>query len=350
MTRSSSMVVTQFGRSSQVIATFLLALTGSACTTKPTGSERATPAVSSATLNQTAHSSTSSAVVTASPSSMGALPSGAKNETESVYPARTEPVNALARTLCKALHDLPEERRSSCCNQTAGLVVTAECERMLHHALESKAISLEQAKLDGCVKAIGETYQGCDWVGPFPPPLPPACAGLTRGTLASGKPCRSSLECEGSLRCKGVGPTTLGVCSEAGNKGESCGSTVDPLATYVRVTDLETSHPSCKSYCARYKCADLGEKDAKCTQTLDCGEGLQCQKKKCVVALPGKKGEACPAGVCEPGLLCMRGKCEARKAAGEACKTDFECLGGCVKARSGDFASLGKCGMRCDLR
>jgi hypothetical protein len=350
MTHSSSVSATRFGRSSKAFVAIFLIFVASSCTTKPTGNQGATPVASSATLNQTAHSSTSSAGVTASTSAFGALPPGAKSETESVYPALTVPANAQARTLCKALHDLPEERRSSCCKQTAGVVVTAECERMLHHALEAKAITIEQAKLDGCVKAIGETYQGCDWVGPFPPPLPSACAGLTRGTLASGKTCRSSLECEGSLRCKGVGPTTLGVCSEAGNKGESCGSTVDPLATYMRATDLETSHPSCKSYCARYKCADLGEKDAKCTQTRDCGEGLQCQKKKCVVAPPGKKGEACPAGVCEPGLLCMRGKCEARKAAGEACKTDFECLGGCVKAKSGDFASIGKCGMRCDLR
>lgn len=51
--------------------------------------------------------------------------------------------------------------------------------------------------------------------------------------------------------------------------------------------------------------------------------------------------------MCEQGYECILGKCGKRKAAGEACTQDFECVAGCVKAAG---AKAGKCGMRCDKR
>jgi hypothetical protein len=283
------------------------------------------------------------------PSPMSSV-DGATEEVTSVYPELVGPGDARAVKLCEVLHENPEKKRAACCKQPLGIMVTAECVRMLTGALRTGAVTLDEAGVSACATALDVTYDGCDWVGPFPPPLPKACAGLVTGTLAAGKRCRSSLECAGKLRCKGVGPTTMGTCAEAAPTGEACGGTVDALATYVRDSELEQRHPSCTGYCARFKCGDLGGKDAECTQSRDCQAGLQCLGKKCTARAPAKVGEACPGGVCEEGLACVLGKCTARKAAGQACTHDFECLGGCVKAVGAKPSTPGKCGMRCEIR
>jgi hypothetical protein len=274
----------------------------------------------------------------------------AHEDVASVYPALRGSADARAERLCRTLHEVPEAKRATCCKSPSGLVMTSECLRMLTGALASKALEIDDAQLGACEKALEDTYKGCDWVGPFPPPMPKVCSGLAKGKVAKGQRCRSSLECEDKLRCKGVGPTSAGVCAEAADKGEGCGGTVDPLATLMRSTDLEQEHPSCKGYCARFKCDERGGINAVCTQSRDCEAGLQCIQKKCLARAPAKTGEACPGGVCEAGVDCILGKCSARKEAGQACKTDFECLGGCVKPKDAKFETKGKCGMRCEIR
>ncbi len=267
-----------------------------------------------------------------------------------MYPDLEGAPEPAALRLCAALHEAPEARRAECCREPKGVVMASECTRMLTAALRSKAVTVLEADIDACTAALARTYAGCDWVGPFPPDLPAACHGLVKGTLPLGQRCRSALECAGKARCKGVGPTTLGTCAAAGEPGESCGGTVDPLGTFVRATDLEKEHPACSGYCARFKCGVRAEKDAACTQSRDCEAGLQCIGKKCVAKDPGKEGEACPGSVCEAGLLCIQGKCVARRAEGQRCTTDFECLGGCVKAADAGAATAGKCTMKCGIR
>ena len=165
---------------------------------------------------------------------------GDGDDVESVYPLDPNaPIVPLAQKLCAGLTEMPEKKRAACCSATPGVVVTSECTRTLSAAIRSNAIELSEPAVDRCISAFEKTLEGCDWVGPFPPGPPPECQGLVKGLLPEGARCRSSLECGGSLRCRGVGPTTAGKCGGARAVGEICGGTTDALATFVRQTDVD---------------------------------------------------------------------------------------------------------------
>jgi hypothetical protein len=283
-----------------------------------------------------------------------------------VYPVDGVEPHPLATKLCGALHDLPESRRAACCREPSGLVVTKECVRMLSAALRGGAVTVDAADVDRCAAAMENLLDGCEWVGPFPPEQPAACLGLVKGQLAARARCRSSLECEGSLRCQGVGPTTPGKCAPARDDGAGCGGTVDALATFVRQNDLETTHPECKGFCSRIKCASPGAAGSPCARTRECGPGLQClgaaknaaadpkaQRGACTPKAPSKLGEPCPGETCEAGSQCVQGTCVARRPAGAACENDFQCLGGCVRPDAGAGGGglpRGRCGQKCGVR
>jgi len=269
------------------------------------------------------------------------------DEVRPLYPADDAPADPLAARLCAALHDLPETRRSSCCNEKPAVVVAKECTRTLSSALRSKAAKLAAPDVDACAAALAKSLEGCDWVGPFPPELPAECLGVIHGTLPAGAVCRSSLECDGALRCRGLGPTSPGKCGGPTGDGASCGSTVDTLATYTRQVDVDRSHPECEHFCNRHECTPLVSEGGACVTSAQCGPSHQCIKQKCVSAPPSKRGEACPGQVCEAGTSCIAGKCQARKAGGEVCSTDFECVGGCIRP---DGGAKGKCGQKCSIR
>jgi len=281
----------------------------------------------------------------------------AGDDVESVYPADPNlPAMPLATKLCTALSETPEKKRAACCSTTPGVLVTSECVRMLSAALRDKSVELTEANVDSCIAAFDKTLDGCDWVGPFPPGPPKECQGIIKGVLGDGKKCRSSLECTGSLRCKGVGPTIKGKCGPPKDVGELCGGTTDALASFVRANlTLDATHPECGTgHCIKHRCGAAVEENGECGVTADCVEGMQCigaapasPKKKCVKRALPNEGEACPGGVCSGDLQCISNKCSSRKAAGQECKDDFECRGGCLK---GDAGTKGKCGMRCDIR
>ncbi len=287
--------------------------------------------------------------------------SGGGEDVEPVYPIEANaPKHPLAVKLCEVLTEMPEKRRSACCKATPGTVVTAECVRMLSAALRHDALTVAQADVDTCVDAFGKLLDGCDWVGPFPPAPPHECQGILKGKLALGAKCRSSLECSGTMRCAGVGPTAVGRCTEGKADGELCGGIVDTLGGYTRQIDLEKQHPECKNRCVKRKCAPTSTAGQPCQSSADCVEGLICvtapgpapkvglPAKICATGkLPSKAGDACPNGECEGELQCIKGKCNARKGGGEDCTADFECRGGCLKGDAGD---KGKCGPRCDIR
>ncbi len=288
----------------------------------------------------------------------GGAEAGDDDGVEPVYPIEANATpNPLAEKLCKGLHEMPEDKRAKCCTTTMGIVVTSECVRNLSAALKYKALDLSESDVDACLAAFEKTLTGCDWVGPFPPGPPAACMGMFKGKIGAGQKCRSSLECQKNLRCLGVGPTTPGKCGDAKSTGELCGGTVDTLATYTRQNDLDKQHPECKEKCIKHKCSPPAAADATCQTTADCEEGLQCLSviggdprkptKKCMQKALPKEGEACPGGVCEGDLQCIKNKCSSRLPAGKECSADFECIGGCLKPDGGD---KGKCGMRCDIR
>jgi hypothetical protein len=274
------------------------------------------------------------------------------------------PVLPLAEKLCSALTEMPEKKRAACCQTTPGIVVTSECTRTLSAALRDKSVILTETSVDACIAAFDKTLDGCDWVGPFAPGPPAECRGILNGTLADGQRCRSSLECGGSLRCKGVGPTTRGKCGPAKEVGELCGGTIDTLATFVRQNDLDTQHPECASgHCIKHRCAGAVEEEGTCQVSHDCADGLEClpspagatatsvknarPQRKCQRRELPKAGEACIGGLCADGLPCIANKCTARKPAGETCTVDFECRGGCLKSNG---SPKGVCGSRCDIR
>jgi hypothetical protein len=296
----------------------------------------------------------------------GGSSSGA-SEVRPVYPVDPNaPIDPAAQKLCAGLNEMPERKRAACCAATPGIVVTTECTRMLSAAIQTKAAVLDGAAVDACIAAFEKSLEGCDWVGPFPPGPPAVCQGLVKGNVGIGQKCRSTLECSGALRCKGVGPTTPGKCSTPNNSGDLCGGTVDALATYVRQTDFEKEHPECAAgRCIKHRCAAPAPEGGACQVTLDCEDGLQCitspsaarvrpkkgerpgPQRKCARRPLPKEGEACPGGVCADDLGCVLNKCMARKPGGAQCTNDFECRGGCLRE---DGGTKGKCGPRCDLR
>ena len=278
-------------------------------------------------------------------------------EVRPVYPADAGPPDPTTTRLCQVLHDLPEQKRAACCETKPAVVFTSECERVVTAALHFKAISLDAPAIDACRAALEGSLAGCDWPGPFPPAIPPACEHVVKGALAAGARCRSSLECAGDLRCHGVGPTRMGRCGGPKDDGEACGGTADPLASYTRADDLDTAHPECRGWCNRTKCAAKIASGGACTLSAGCDKGLLCvsppsdggfaKTGKCSPASPAKAGQPCPGGACEEAAVCLQGKCVARKHAGASCATDFECIGGCLKDAG---SATGTCGKKCSVR
>ena len=239
----------------------------------------------------------------------------ADDAVHSVYPLDVPP-HPLALRLCEALHELPEQRRTACCKSAPAATVTSECLRMLSYAIETRALVLPADGVDRCSQAMERTYAGCDWPGPFQPDLPDECRGLMQGALPKGAVCRSSLECAGDLRCRGVGPTATGKCDAAGAPGEPCGAAVDALAGYTLQLPLDHSHPDCVGFCDRRRCtAERPPSD-------------------------GGAPQGSPNGLPVPPLV-------ARKAKGAACTNDVECVGGCIKP---DGGKKGVCGPKCSAR
>ena len=93
-----------------------------------------------------ASASSAKASASAAPSESASLTGLADEEVKPVYPLDVGKPDPLVSKLCKALHDLPEERRAACCKQPLGLVLTSECERNLGGAFAAKAVTLTTAE------------------------------------------------------------------------------------------------------------------------------------------------------------------------------------------------------------
>lgn len=282
----------------------------------------------------------------------GALPPPAR-EVRSVYPTPAAsaklPPEPLAQRLCQALHALPEARRAACCKGSPGIELTSYCSAALSAAVRSGAVRLVEDEVGACTGAIEASLSACDFVGPFPLPLPPACREVLHGTVAAGAPCRSSLECQGTLRCQGGGPTDVGRCGPPLAAGEQCGMAVDALAAYTRMEQSEARHPECAGACSRlHRCMKPLADGARCLRSSECQTGSRCGDGLCVPGAQGAASATCTGGSdCQEGLRCVQGRCLVPGSSGAACRSDFECRGGCVRAAG---ASSGLCAPRCDLR
>jgi hypothetical protein len=180
------------------------------------------------------------------------------------------------------------------------------------------------------------------------PVTPASCGRVLTGKLAAGAICRSSLECTGSMFCRGAGPLDPGRCSEALGDGERCHIAVDALGAFVFLTDhIEKAKPECKGACMVTVCAPRRGAGKACHTTQECEDKLYCLKGTCAAVTPGKDGEPCAGVDCAEGHRCNQHTCVKMKAAGEPCTNAFDCtVGGCVKPKG---AKTGKCGMKCSM-
>ncbi len=261
-----------------------------------------------------------------------------------VYSGTVASPDPRARGLCEALHLLPEERRAACCGGAPGHTLVDECTRVLSLALRGGNLDLDVKRTAGCVAAEKAALQGCGWVGPASVPLPETCQGLTVGKLERGARCRSALECRDGLCCRGLGPTQAGVCDAPGAAATACELGADPLAVYLLQDGRE--HPECAGACVRRTCVPTVATGETCTFTGQCGPGAHCAGGRCAPGGFAREGEPCVVGACEPVAVCREGVCVRRKAEGEGCREDPECLGACLRP---DGGGTGTCGMRCAL-
>ena len=252
-------------------------------------------------------------------------------------------VDPLADKLCHALAGLAIERAGACCHQNPGINLAPLCSNALSSAMGSGALVVDAKQADACIAAVDAQLQGCDWVG-APPPPPAACtSNLMHGTLAEGQRCRSSLECQGQLRCRGAGPTDIGVCRPPQAPGGPCNTAVDALAPFLNLS-LDADRPECDGYCIEHRCRASIPAGGSCKRSLECARGLLCVSGTCTSASPGKLNEACVAGVCERGLRCLAGTCHTPTAPGATCTNNLDCAGRCVAADAG----APRCEMACD--
>jgi hypothetical protein len=255
-----------------------------------------------------------------------------------------------AAAYCEAVHGLPESRRAACCQSPMGIVLTDDCVRVLSYSVRSGALVIDERSTAECKQKVEQQLASCDFIGPFPPQLPEACEGVLRGTLTAGGRCRSSLECQGTLRCVGVGPTSLGTCHKPREDGAPCGLAVDPLAAFTRGERLVEKHSECSGFCGRrHICESVLPRGATCVMREQCGKAGRCVKGHCVDGGIAKLGEPCGGSDCAAGLRCFQHRCIDPGSAGASCSTDFDCLGGCN--RSPDKSDgPGICGAKCTMR
>jgi hypothetical protein len=282
------------------------------------------------------------------------MPDAAAHESDDVKPVYPDaPANPLATKLCDALHGTEERHRRACCNTAAGGAsaatgVASECARNVSAAMKLGTIELADADVDACAAAMERTFAGCDWVGPLSPQVAHECQGIVHGRLGASAVCRSTLECGSGLVCHGVGPTSVGRCGAPQGVGQRCTASADVLVTYARQDATDELKPACvtTAVCLRGLCAPRMKIGDVCQSSEQCESGGYCRDDKCTKT-SAKAGEACGASApCEAGLVCQSsGRCgPLRKAAGAACASDLECVGGCIKAAG---AKRGTCGTRC---
>jgi hypothetical protein len=251
-----------------------------------------------------------------------------------------------ARELCDALYLLPERRRSACCDGAGpgeqAVRRAGACSQILSSAVASGGVVLRDDALAGCITALAADHASCEWVGPWSPPLPAACLDAVLGTLTADARCRSNLECAPGLRCAGLGPTEMGVCSPPAPDGTPCDAVVDTLASHLRDERL-AAHPGCAGRCVRGGCQPALAAGAACTSNSECASGLHCDGATCIAGEFAAAGEPCVDGGCAPGSRCLQRVCAVQGQSGDPCETDRECHGACLQAADGARS----CGPRC---
>ncbi len=251
-----------------------------------------------------------------------------------------------ARELCDALHLLSARRRSACCDgapvDPSAVQRADACAQILSSAVAAGGVVLRDDALAGCVTAVTAEHASCEWVGPWSPPLPPACLDAVLGTLPDGSRCRSNRECAPGLRCADLGPATTGTCSPPAADGTPCASPVDILADHLR-DEQRLAHPACAGRCVADRCQPALVAGASCTRNDHCATDLHCDGATCIAGAHASAGEPCLDGACAPGTRCLQSVCVVQRSSGDPCQADRDCKGACLPSPDGARA----CGPRC---
>jgi hypothetical protein len=269
----------------------------------------------------------------------------AADDLKPLYDGNTPPV-AVATSWCDALHDLPARKKRGCCEPAVdgGVAapadrssIAATCAGQLSAALAKKDVVVDDAKVQACVAARETQLDGCAWVGVLAPPLPQECAGLMTGSLDEGARCSSSLACKPGLHCHGASALDAGRCGKPAPPGARCGAGVDALAVVVPQAEIDRGHRECEGACVLGKCQAAKAAGDACRSDAECGDGNRCDGT-CVTGRIAV-GAPCTKGGCVAGARCVDGACAPLATAGAACRVDFDCAqGGCVN---------GACAMKC---
>jgi len=275
----------------------------------------------------------------------GAVPEPPRNDDiQPVYPVDAGAPDPLAQRFCEAVQHLPQRRREECCPGSAnGIAPVADCVRTLSFALHHGAVTLAETDVAACEKALAELLASCDAALSLRA-MPSACDAIVKGTLAEAAACRSSVECIGGLRCRGLSAVSMGTCMQPGPAGQACNVAVDALAGFTRQDGFDGMHPECAGYCLHRRCEPPLAEGAACASDAMCPRGERCASRRCTSAPLPVVAQPCEAA-CAAGAVCIKGQCAALRVEGARCDVDAECLGRCERADAG--AGNGTCVRAC---
>lgn len=268
----------------------------------------------------------------------------AKPTEKSIFPEDLKAIHPEALRLCTLFYEVPEKQKALCCKTFASPMLTRECTRILSAALQSREVIFHADRFEACEKAFRSTIAGCDWIGPWTPPLPSVCSRLLTGAKGKDASCRSSLECQAGYHCSGVGPLNRGFCQPPRRTGAACNRAVDPLATFARQDKTEFDHPECSGFCKKYRCAPYLPLGSACSADVQCGPKAHCDGQICQAEPFAKPGQAC-TGRCQEGYRCWNFRCQKPLPEGSACSSDPECRSACEPSKTGSV-----CRPRCGFR
>jgi hypothetical protein len=241
---------------------------------------------------------------------------------------------------------------ANCCRTNGFAYEASTCKasvegqfRALFLKNQSSGVTYDAAAGGRCLDAYVALYEGCGSGDENSVKDP--CRHVFVGTLAPGEACTASAQCKdpegGNAYCDGVCKLDLVLASRHGTSGEPCTA-------------------ECWNINGRENCQSVG--DSSATQTAACyaSDGLQCDHSALKCTPVPKLGERCSSR-CVEGAYCNSGTCapqvdtgpcgfdacssksycdydtntcQPRKADGESCSSDDDCLiGSCSNNRCG---------------
>jgi hypothetical protein len=211
----------------------------------------------------------------------------------------------------------------ACCGEQEAMLDDCElgyaAKNEVVESLQRGAITIGAAELAACVAAYQAAAQSCE-----ANPVIEACAGIARGTIAAGQPCRLGSECagDGANAClvsdsgSEVGicaPVSRGAvgdpCTFTCRLGEGCDVTVLGADSTAPSVCFESDGVYC-DYESPATCLALRATGFACDDDDQCGSQGYCDLSGSSTCKPrGKLNEPC--GLCIPSLSCVDGSCRS---------------------------------------